>query len=256
MVTRRAPQPFQIVDVVQRVDLTPRMIRLTLEGDVFATWTVTEPGASFRMVVPRSSSDALELPEWNGNEFLLADETRPALRTFTPLRLAGNRMDVEIVRHAGGAISQWAEHVEPGAIAAVSGTGAGYWIDPEASSFLILGDETAIPAIRTVLASLPRDVSVEVVVEVLVSDAHVDLPAHPNASVRWVEQADRPGWELVRHVEQRASFKQTDRVWAAGEAAAMQGIRKHLKSVGVGRSSTHVRGYWKVPRTPAAGSAG
>lgn len=250
MVTRRAPQAFQVVEVVERVDLTPRMIRLTLEGDVFTTWTVTEPGASFRMVVPWSLSDSLELPEWNGNEFLLADGTRPALRTFTPLRLAGNRMDVEIVRHpGGGAISQWAEEAEPGTVAAVSGTGAGYSIDPDATSFLVLGDETAIPAIGTLLGTLPDDVSVEVVIEVSGIEAETTLPVHPKTNVHWVEQTDRPGWELVRHVEQRTAFTDTDRVWAAGEAAAMQGIRKHLKSLGVERGNTHVRGYWKVPRT-------
>jgi NADPH-dependent ferric siderophore reductase len=39
------------------------------------------------------------------------------------------------------------------------------------------------------------------------------------------------------------------RVWVAGEAAAVQRIRKHLfDTVGIGRERTVVRGYWKHGR--------
>ncbi len=38
------------------------------------------------------------------------------------------------------------------------------------------------------------------------------------------------------------------RVWAAGEAAAMQRLRKHLTERGIERSRTSVRGYWKAGR--------
>jgi NADPH-dependent ferric siderophore reductase len=41
-----------------------------------------------------------------------------------------------------------------------------------------------------------------------------------------------------------------ERVWAAGEAAAVQRIRRHLfEERGMARPHTTVRGYWKHGRT-------
>ena len=41
------------------------------------------------------------MPAWNGNEFLLPDGSRPAIRTLTPLRIDtdGLELDVEVVLH-------------------------------------------------------------------------------------------------------------------------------------------------------------
>ncbi len=97
------------------------------------------------------------LPTWNGNEFLLPDGTRPALRTLTPRRFRDDppELDVEVVLHGDGPLSTWAETVEPGAVAALSGTGRGYTIDPSAEHYLLAGDETALPAISVLLEALP-----------------------------------------------------------------------------------------------------
>ena len=43
--------------------------------------------------------DELVLPEWNGNEFLRSDGTRPVIRTFTPLHQEPERLDLDIVLH-------------------------------------------------------------------------------------------------------------------------------------------------------------
>lgn len=250
--TRRPPPAFQVIEVVERLDLNPHMTRLTLEGDVFESWELPDPAASFRLVVPWSSEEPLELPTWNGNEFLLGDGTRPALRTFTPLRLQGKRLDVDVVRHQGGAVSGWADNARLGAQAAVSGVGAGYQFDPATSTMLILGDETAIPAITTILAALPDQVPADVIIETRSAEAQQPLPDNEQISIRWIRRAGRPGEQLAGKVTQRADFEETLRVWAAGEAASMQAIRKHLKASGIERQHTHVRGYWKVPRAATA----
>ena len=80
---RKPPVPFGSVHVVERSELSPRLLRLTVEGEVLVGWHVPQPASSMRMVVPWPD-EPLELPEWNGNEFLLADGRRPALRTSRP----------------------------------------------------------------------------------------------------------------------------------------------------------------------------
>ena len=155
-----------------------------------------------------------------------------------------------MVLHGHGPLSTWAEAAKPGDRAAVSGTGRGYAIDAEARSFLLAGDESALPAIGMLLEALPAEATVQVLIELRHLAARFELPAHPGATVQWypIETGSRPGDSLVAAV--RGAQLDTDvRVWAAGEAAAVQRIRRHLfDERGMPRSRAVVRGYWKHGR--------
>jgi NADPH-dependent ferric siderophore reductase len=192
------------------------------------------------------------LPEWNGNEFLRADGSRPILRTLTPYRVDAGALELEvwIVRHDGGAASTWVAAAPTGDTVAMSGPGRGYAIATDAPAFLLAGDETAIPAIAQLLPLLPRDARVDVHLEVAHPDARLELPQHPDATVHWhdLPEGAPPGDALVAAVR-RAEIDPTARVWAAGEAAAVQRIRRHLfEDRGFARAQTTVRGYWKHGR--------
>src|SRR6202022_1610891 len=102
-------------------------------------------------------------------------------------------------------------------------------IDRDAPAFLLAGDETAIPAISQLLEVLPTGTPVQVHIEVAHGDARLALPGHPNATVEWYEQppGSPPGSALVAAVGS-ADIALGARVWAAGEAAAVQRIRRHL----------------------------
>ena len=174
------------------------------------------------------------------------------MRTLTPLRFDPDQLhlDVEIVLHDGGPLSDWAAGARPGAPTAVSGTGRGYTIDPAVRSYVLGGDESALPAISTLLAALPSEASVTVLVEVAHPDAQVDLPAHPGATVRWLAQPPtrRPARRWSPPYGTPTSHP-TAHVWAAGEAASMQRIRKHLADDrDHPRAQCTVRGYWKHGR--------
>jgi len=189
------------------------------------------------------------LPTWRGNEFLYDDETRPTIRTLTPLRFdsASLELDVEIVHHGGGPLSELAQEAERGDRLAVSGTGRGYEIDPGGRSYLLAGDESALPAIGVLLAALPSDASVRVLLEVRHRSARVELPAHRSVTVDWIEaEPDAPpGASLVAALVGEPLDPDV-RIWAAGEAASMQRIRTHLfDDHGLSRSQAVVRGYWK-----------
>ncbi len=192
------------------------------------------------------------MPTWNGNEFLRPDGRRPAIRTFTPLRCdpEAGQLDLEIVVHGDGVASMWAEGVEEGGAAAVSGPARGYTVDRQAPSYLLAGDETAIPAISQLLENLPRDTDVHVRVEVAQPEARVELPEHPGAEVEWLEATGGvpPGDALVQAVV-GTEWPADAKLWVAGEAAAVQRIRRHLfQERGLPRTQASVRGYWKHGR--------
>ncbi len=248
--TRREPPRFRAVEVRRVEHLTPRMTRVTVAGPELAGLTVELPAASVRLLLPSPGTPELVVPTWNGNEFLLDDGRRPLIRTFTPRRVdvLTHELDLDIVIHEGGAASEWANQAAPGDPAAVSGPGRGYAIDPDARSYLLAGDESAIPAIGQLLEALPA-LPVEAHVEISHPDARLALPPHANATVHWHERSSgSPGDELVAAVR-RADLDTDARVWAAGEAAAMQRLRKHLFTErDLARRAAAVRGYWKQGR--------
>jgi len=88
MTIRREPPGFRRVEVRERVALTPYLTRVTLAGDELAGFTVTEPAASVRLLLPEPGG--LVIPEWNGNEFLFGDGRRPRIRTLTPRYVRAN----------------------------------------------------------------------------------------------------------------------------------------------------------------------
>lgn len=246
---RRAPPPFLACQVVSNERVTPRLARIELAGRDLEALSIDEPAASVRLLIPTPGAD-LVIPTWSGNEFLLPDGSRAIIRTLTPRYLDGDTLTVDIVRHTDGALSNWAASAEPGDQAAVSGMGRGYSLDPEAAGLLLAGDESALPAVSQLLEWLPDDRDVSVVIEIADSDGRAPLPSHPRASAEWVTlpAGGAPGDALVPAVE-AMEIPSSWRVWAAGEAAAMFRIRKHLfDSIGLDRKHATVRGYWKHGR--------
>lgn len=249
---RREPPPFRVAAVRRVERRSARLVGITLAGPELEGFPVPEPAASVRLLLPSPGAADFELPAWNGNEYLQADGRRPVIRTFTPRRVdpALGEIDVEIVLHGHGAACDWAGAAAPGDPVAVSGPGRGYAIDRGAPGFLLAGDETALPAMCQLLEALPADRPVRVLIEVAAPEARLPLPHHPGAGVTWCDLPPEapPGDALVAAVRREALAPGT-RAWVAGEAAAVQRIRRHFfDDLGLRRSEAVVRGYWKAGR--------
>ena len=250
---RREPPRFRRCSVLRTALRSTSMMRVTLVGEQLAGLERGDPGSSIRILLPRDDG-RFELPTWQGNEFLWGDGVRARIRTLTPLAVRDDgvsaQLDVDVVLHDDAPLTRWARTAVPGDEVAVSGTGSGYEIDPAVTTYVLMGDESAVPAIATVLAELPAAARVEVLVERREGADEVELPAHPGATVRWsvLPAEATPGATLVSAAAD-VELPPDIRVWAAGEAAAVQRIRKLLfDERGVPRSHATVRGYWKAGR--------
>src|SRR3546814_20942297 len=107
-------------------------------------------------------------PTWNCNYLRLPKGCRPAILTYTPVNYdtGAGRLDLDVVLHEGGAVAAWAQGAAPGDPAAISGPGRGYEIDPAVTSYVLAGDEAALPAIGQHLEHLPASAEGEVLAEV------------------------------------------------------------------------------------------
>ena len=250
---RREPPASRLAEVDATDERSAALLRVVLRGPALVGMPVPEPAASVRLLLPSLGTTDLILPTWNGNEFLLPDGSRPILRTLTPWRddPADDTLAVDVVLHGTGPLARWAARAEPGDRVAVSGPGRGSAPEPRAPTHLLLGDESALPAIEQVLAMLaPEAARVHVVVEIDDNSARLPLTSAAGDHVEWRvrEPGAAPGEQLV-DAASTAVLAEGARVWAAGEAAAMQRVRRLLfQTRGIPRERTVIRGYWKTGR--------
>lgn len=223
------------------------MVRVTFSGDELRGLEIDEPAASVRLLLPDPGSD-LVLPTWNGNEFLKDDGSRPIIRTFTPRRfdVAELALDLDMVIHSDGAASAWAIAAAPGAEGAISGPGRGYKIDPAVDDYLLVGDESAIPAISQLIESVADEARIRLHLEVDGEFGQVEVPHHQGLQLSWHVLGDEPRGSLMVRALAAEQISTNTAIWGAGQAAAMQQIRNHLfKERGIARTNATVRGYWK-----------
>lgn len=237
--------------------MSPRLARVTLSGAALDGLVIEEPAASVRLLVPPPGCDQLQLPKWDGNVFLGPDGSRAPIRTFTPRRLDPERLELQldIVLHGPGAASTWAASAVPGSPAAVSGPARGYAVGSGDGPFFLAGDESAMAALSQLLETISHAATMEVHIEVADAAAQVPMPHHPGATIHWHTLPDgAPVGDTLVAAVQAARLPPQGRVWVAGEAAAVQRIRRHLfEERGLSRAQVTVRGYWKHGRTGDAG---
>ncbi|CAM5337298.1 hypothetical protein SCALM49S_03134 [Streptomyces californicus] len=117
---------------------------------------------------------------------------------------------------------------------------------PAARRMLLAGDETALPAIATVLEALPAGTGAVVYAEVADAAEERELPAPPGgAEVRWVHR-DRGGSLVAAVRGAGADLDGVDAAWVAGEASAVRALRRHLvEDRELPKSAVEFSGYWR-----------
>ena len=249
---RREPPAFRRVSVRSKTPLSERMVRVVFGGDDLAGFAIESPASSVRLLLPPFGHDEIEMPTWTGNQFELANGDRAPIRTFTPRAFDAGRLELtlDFVLHERGAATDWVRRTDVGDDVAISGPGRSETLDPTAQSFLLAGDESAIPAISQLLEWIDADHPVEVHVEITDPGARFELPHHPNATISWHDAVTgaAPGDSFVEAVQRIDQLP--DAVWVAGEAAAVQRMRSHLfDERGLTRKNVTARGYWKLGRS-------
>jgi NADPH-dependent ferric siderophore reductase len=240
----------RLLQVRRSERITPRMIRVTLAGDELAGFGGEGPDRRIKMFFPVAGQERPAVPRaTSGGPLWPAGEPRPAIRTYTVRRFdpAAGELDVDFVLHEGhGPAAAWARDARPGAWVGVSEPGGRYEPDPAADFHVVIGDETALPAVATVLAALPADVPVLAFLEVADADEEQQLPG--SARVRWVHRgAAEPGEPLAAAVRAAEFPAGSGQAWLSGESACVRDLRKHLLDErGLDRRRVYATGYWRA----------
>lgn len=252
--TRRRVRPKPRMTCVAAVERpTPDCVRITLTGPELEGFTTKGPAEHIKVFLPRNGEDAPQIPEWGPEGPILQDgQQMPPSRTYTPRfwRPESSELVVDFMLHGDGLASHWAQNARAGDLVAVSGQpGGAYTLAPEADWYVIAGDESALPAIGTLLEALPSGVQAQVLVEVPGPAEEQPLTSEAKLDITWLHRrgpAAIAGQEL-KGAMQRLTLPPGDgRIWLGCEASIMRSIRRHLlEERGLDRESIHTQGYWK-----------
>jgi NADPH-dependent ferric siderophore reductase len=249
---RVRPKP-RLVDVSSLEHLTPGCIRVVLSGPELEGFTTKGPAEHVKVLLPRPGESRPQLPEWGPEGPVLQDgQQMPPSRTYTPRAWdpASHRLTVDFMLHGEGLASNWARNARPGDVVAVSGQpGGAYQVDPGADWYLLGGDESALPALATILEALPSSARGKAFLEVTDPAEVQALSAPAQVEIEWLYRGQREGvagMELDRAFRAFESPAGRGRVWVGCEAGVMRSIRRHLlEDRNMDRSDIHTHGYWK-----------
>lgn len=173
----------------------------------------------------------------------------PALRTYTlrEVRPEAGEVVIDFVYHGDvGLAGPWAVSATPGSELLVLGPGGAYSPDPTADWHLLVGDETALPAIAAALTRIPPGAPTYVFVEIADAVDRQDLTCLGELRLRWLHRVGQAEDALVNEV--RGFDFPTGRVHAFvhGEAGAVKKLRRHLlHERGLSRDQLSISGYWR-----------
>ncbi|ARJ03843.1 siderophore-interacting protein [Cnuibacter physcomitrellae] len=262
-----APRPWAYsafpVTVSARRMLSPRFLRLTLAGgslEHFAPWGVDQriklvlplPGgglADFGLLDEPTPHPSHWYTRWKG----LPEGERNVLRTYTPaaVRPDAREIDVDVFLHSPeGPASSWARAARVGDELVVTGpdarngwTGYGiHWTPPDTGPVLLVGDETALPAVRNIIGSLPPDASGVAIVEI--GDPADDGALGGAGLPSGVELRIVRRGETASAVRAHASAD-LGAAWLAGESSVVTSCRRLIRETGLPRERLSFLGYWR-----------
>ena len=235
--------------------LSPHMARVTFGGDRLTDFVDDGPDQRLKLFLPapgRARPDVPRGDDWYQTWRSMDPDTRPVMRTYTvrESRPHAGELDIDFVLHGdSGPASAWAGRARPGDRVAVFGAYAEHDPAPDADWRLIIGDETALPAIAAIIDGLPAGTPARVFAEVHDIGERRHLTFAPEVDVTWVSRAGAPAGEttvLLDAVRGADLPDGTPYAWVAGESATVRDLRRHLVGDrGIPKESVTFMGYWR-----------
>ena len=234
------------LEVLRVVDLTPRMRRITVGGAQLAGFISLGSDDHVKLFFPQTAEElaTLENLELSAG---MKSKTMPPMRDYTPRRydLDTLELDIDFVLHGDGPAATWAAQARPGQWLYIGGPRGSMVVPDMFDSYLLIGDETALPAIARRLEELPANRRALVVVEVENAAEEQALNSAASVEVIWVH---RDGSNNLLEIVEGLSVPQGKLyAWVATETALSRKVRRVLlDSHGLDEEFVKAAGYWRL----------
>lgn len=248
----------RLVQVVRVDQLSTRMRRIVFGGEALDGFTSAAADDHVKLFFPAPGQDrpALPVPGSNGPVFPDGAE-RPAARDYTPRTYnpLARELTIEFVLHGDGPASAWAAQARPGMWLGVGGPRGSFLMPEDFDAYLLVGDETAIPAIARRLEEMRPGTRAITLIEIEDRDEERYLPTAANASITWLHRNGvAPGTAtLLDDALESLTLPHGDiHAWMAGEIDTIRRLRTHLvEQRGLSRQQIRAAGYWRIGEADA-----
>ena len=232
------------LQVLRVVDITPRMRRVTLGGPELAGFVSLGSDDHIKLMFPQNAAEqaALQSPTFS----IKGDGPQPAMRDYTPRRfdLSLGELDIDFVLHGDGPASTWAEQAQVGQHLYIGGPRGSMIVPDIFDSYLLIGDETALPAIARRLEELPAGRKVLAVIEIADAAEQQALQSAAELEVIWVLRGQVDLLDTVRTLTLPSGALYT---FVAMETKLSRQVRRVLLDTHkVDEAFLKAVGYWRA----------
>jgi NADPH-dependent ferric siderophore reductase len=233
--------------------LTPHMLRVTLGGDDLEGFRSPGFDDHVKLFFPDPETGELSLPRIGpeGVSKPVPGEAPRLMRDYTPRQYdaASKTLVIDFAMHESGPATQWARSAKPGDPLGVGGPRGSFVIPMNFDGYVLIGDDTALPAIARRLAELPAGALVFVFAEV---DSPVDrlrFTSEADVVVEWIYREGTPAGQSTALIDALACATMPAgdvHAWVAAEAGVAKAVRRHLvEARGLNPKWVKAAAYWR-----------
>lgn len=243
---------MRVLTVVRIERIAGLLARITFTGDDLQDFVSASFDDHVKLFFSPDPSQPLVLPSVGPDGVKFPDGApKPAARDYTPRRFdaATRELDIEFVLHGDGPASTWAEQAEPGQQLGIGGPRGSFVVPKGFDWHVLIGDETALPAIARRLEELPAAAEALVRIEVPSAANEIPLTSAAKTSVRWLHRdGTAPGYStlLLQAARELTLPSGEGYVWVAAESATAKAVREIMVSQhGIDKGRIRAASYWK-----------
>ncbi|HEU5107885.1 MAG TPA: siderophore-interacting protein [Micromonosporaceae bacterium] len=248
----RGSRPAWEAEVRRVQRITPNMVRVVLGGPGLAGFAADEFADHYVKLLFAPPGVAYPEPfDVHRIRAELPRERWPRTRTYTVRRWEpdAGELTLDVVVHGdAGLAAPWAAAAEPGDVVRFLGPGGGCAPAPDAEWHLLVGDESALPAIAVALERLPAGARAHAVIEVAGPEEEQKLDTAADATVTWVHRGERRVGDALLEAVSTLDFPAgAVDAFVHGEAGFVRALRRLLLvDWRVPRERLSISGYWRL----------
>jgi len=211
-------------------DITPGMRRIVLKGEDLADFTSLAPDDHIKIIVPGADG---------------AEERRD----YTPRRYdnAARILTIDFALHEAGPVTQWAIDARVGTPLEIGGPRGSAVVAGTVNRWLLIGDETALPAIGRRIEESGAETTITTIAAVADAEEQQSFETAATLTMRWVYRplSDATNAEPLIAALAGVDIVPQTFVWIAAEASVVRAIRSYLtEDRGYPLSWIKASGYW------------
>ncbi|MFC3704069.1 siderophore-interacting protein [Devosia honganensis] len=241
---------LRLLTVAAVTDITPLMRRVRLEGDLSGFASPGHADHIKAFFFPPGTTP--ELPPIGPNGVQFAPGERPEMRDYTPRYWSVEEgwIDLDFVLHGDGPAAGWAAAAAPGQNLVIGGPRGSVVVPMAYDWYLLVGDETALPAIGRRIEELPRGARVLAFIEVENAAEEQAFDTEADLSLTYVHRNGAPAGTttLLQDAVAAATLPAGEAYgYIAGEVNMARAVRAHLtESRGFHPEWVKAAGYWHL----------